>query len=1165
MVVACGGKESGGAPQLTEAQATRQAGLEFLDQNQLEQAEAEFIRLIELAPEEIIGYTNLGIVYLRQGKLTEAEEYFEKALELEAQNITVRLNLFELYEQRDEHQRAVSELETILEIDPDNLFALYKMSESSQMGEGSAMNTLIDYLTKIIEVAPTNIVPRMYLIEYLLENEEFDKALEQFEDIRSKFEEMPPDIAPQFNQAYDHLRNSQGEQAYTSLVMFHNQLKLTTWYQADNRALRGSEYSQIGIPVISFSRKMMRFGGEDENLVYQSIKFNDVADNAGLIGGGNPGSMNGDKDSWVLVNDLDNDGDQDLLVGINHPNMEQGLFLYRNELGRFDEVLGESGIDGGLKAEQALFSDYDNDGFQDLLLIDNGSTKLYRNVDELKYEEVSQSSGLGKVSNGKCALFFDADHDGDLDLFVGTAAEDLLFQNNGNGSFTDISKSSGIAGANSATNAVVFGDFDDDGDIDFFIANDGGNKLYTNSRMGVFQDATASLGLPGAQASKAVSTGDYNNDGYLDLLLSDAAGGHQLYKNQGKQGFTADPVIEQIAGSDKLFGGAHAFFDFDNDGFQDIVMAVAQDNGQGRGLMLLRNDQKDSFEEVSRLFADSLQSVRSLALGDYNEDGDQDVFVCYQDGSIGLLRNDGGNMNYQLKLQLVGLREGSGKNNYYGIGSKVEVRAGPLYQMKTITSPNEYFGLGAYERADILRIRWTNGVPQNIFAPHSDRDLVEQQKLKGSCPFLYAWNGESYVFVKDMMWRSALGMPLGIMTSDHARTYAFPDASREYLKLPGEMLQLADGQYRLKITGELWETIYLDELVLYAVDHPEDTDFMLDEKFVLPPFPGLELYPIQHKHQPVSVTDGHNDLSTRVVAIDHDYISNFERSKYQGVTELKDLIIDLGKGIATDDLHLFLNGWIFPSDASINVAISQSGENGPVPPYLQVVNETGQWVTVIENLGFPLGKNKTMVTDLSKIFKTNDRRIRIRTSMQIYWDHIFYSYVKSSFQGKITPLTTYQADLQYRGFSAEYRKEGRNGPHWFDYHQYTTEPKWMDLEGTYTRYGAVTPLLESADNQYIVYNAGDEISVSYPAEGLKKLPEGWKRDFVIYSVGWVKDGDMNTAYGQTVDPLPFHGMSAYPYPADEAYPFKEQSEYIKKYHTRVVDANTHRDLLKVPN
>jgi hypothetical protein len=154
-----------------------------------------------------------------------------------------------------------------------------------------------------------------------------------------------------------------------------------------------------------------------------------------------------------------------------------------------------------------------------------------------------------------------------------------------------------------------------------------------------------------------------------------------------------------------------------------------------------------------------------------------------------------------------------------------------------------------------------------------------------------------------------------------------------------------------------------------------------------------------------------------------------------------------------------------------------------------------------------------------------------------------------------------QADLNYRGFSKEFSK-GENGPHWFDYHQATSEAKWMDLEGNYTRYGDVSSLLSSADDQYVIYNAGDEISISFTDQGLPELPENWTRDFVIYSVGWVKDGDLNTAFGNTVEPLPFHGMPSSPYPENYQYPFEENEEYLKKYNTRYVTSDAYRNQLK---
>jgi hypothetical protein len=152
------------------------------------------------------------------------------------------------------------------------------------------------------------------------------------------------------------------------------------------------------------------------------------------------------------------------------------------------------------------------------------------------------------------------------------------------------------------------------------------------------------------------------------------------------------------------------------------------------------------------------------------------------------------------------------------------------------------------------------------------------------------------------------------------------------------------------------------------------------------------------------------------------------------------------------------------------------------------------------------------------------------------------------------------ADLHFRGFSREYRKGGRYGPHWFEYEEVSTEPRWLPLEGTFTRFGDVQPLLLEPDDRYVVMGPGDEATIAFdarqlpslpPGWRLPSLPPGWRRDFLLYSVGWVKDADLNTATGNTVYPLPFHDMSRYPYGPDEAYPDDEvHRSFLSDYNTR---------------
>src|SRR2546428_292002 len=208
---------------------------------------------------------------------------------------------------------------------------------------------------------------------------------------------------------------------------------------------------------------------------------------------------------------------------------------------------------------------------------------------------------------------------------------------------------------------------------------------------------------------------------------------------------------------------------------------------------------------------------------------------------------------------IAALRTGSGKNNRFGIGSTLELRAGKLYEARVVTGPVTHFGLGQRLKADVLRVRWPNGVAQTVYYPGTDADILEQQILKGSCPFLYAWDGTRFRFVTDVMWRSALGMPLGIMAGGRDIASAPPHASREYMRIPARALAPQSGRYVLQLTEELWVTAYLDQAKLLAVDHPVSVDVFGEEGF-LPPAPwptALRLYPVSHPRPPVAATDEH--------------------------------------------------------------------------------------------------------------------------------------------------------------------------------------------------------------------------------------------------------------------------------------------------------------------
>ena len=1152
-----------------ELMTTQTMGLAYLEEFKLDEAEKAFIKFIRLAPNEKLGYANLGLAYLRMGKYPEAKKQLAEAIRIDPKDPDIRLLLATVYQMNDERENAISELKEALKFAPDHLKILYDLTELySAVADAESQQQRKNYLLQLVEKAPENLVPQLNLTEIYIRNGESDKATEQLETIHKQFPEFPKEAIDYYKKTLSLLSKNDKDNASIQFTIFHNYLKVTSPYQAGIMDLKGPGGSLIGFPLITYDQQSNVQTGENKSLL-DVIKFTDASASSGL---NIVPVFDADKNAafkystHVEAADYDSDGDIDLYVGsYDQASGKYKHWLFNNDMSRFKDVAEEAGIKHAGKESAAAFTDFDNDGFLDLYITREGGDILYRNAGKGVFEDVTTSAKIGSKTGGNKPLFFDMDHDGDLDLYETGATSNQMFRNNGDGTFEEQAEKMGISAANMKSRDAAFGDFDDDGDIDLFVVNENGsNILFSNQRQGNYKDVTAESGLKSEGGSGAVAVGDYNNDGFLDIFVTSAIGGnHILYRNKGNGTFEAvKNSKEMFSALQKVKGYDAKFFDFDNDGFEDLTIAGESEDKGGRGIFLYHNDGKGNFEDVSRLLPDEPKSGGQIALFDYNDDGDLDIVIAGLNGGVTLLRNDGGNNNHYVKMKLVGLRAGSAKNNHFGIGAKVEIRAGDLYQSMVVTDPNVHFGLGNRSKADVIRITWTNGVPQNIFSPGADQALIEAQTLKGSCPFLFTWNGSQFVFVKDVMWRSALGMPLGIMGGNTA--YAFPDASDDYIKVPGELLKPKDGIYSIQLTSELWETMFFDKVQLVAVDHPASVDIFVPEQFSPPPFPGNQQFQVKEKHIPLSANDSHgNDVLPFISEKDDKYLADFAPDKYQGVTEMHDLILDPGKDLNTKNLFIFLNGWIFPTDASINVALSQSDKLKVIRPFVQVINSKGEWETVIENLGFPMGKDKTVIADLSSNFLANDHRIRIRTNMEIYWDYIFFSDVTANVPAVSTIINPVSADLHYRGFSQGFRKGGRYGPHWFDYSSVDKNKKWRDLSGNYTRYGDVLPLLTESDDKYIISNAGDETSIKFESKGLPELKKGWKRDFLIHTIGWVKDGDINTALGSTVLPLPFHGMKNYPPSATDIYPQDaDHQQYLKEYNTRIVTQDDFRNALK---
>jgi len=298
-----------------------------------------------------------------------------------------------------------------------------------------------------------------------------------------------------------------------------------------------------------------------------------------------------------------------------------------------------------------------------------------------------------------------------------------------------------------------------------------------------------------------------------------------------------------------------------------------------------------------------------------------------------------------------------------------------------------------------------------------------------------------------------------------------------------------------------------------------------------------------------------NDLLPQLSKTDDVYVATFHNKLRQGLAEEHYLELDFGKLPKFEHLHLYLSGWLYPTDTSINVAASNDPRlSSPKPPSIQVPDDQGNWREVVPFSGFPGGKTKTVVYDLSKIFLTEDYRVRLVTNMEFYWDSVYFPVDEPGEKIEMAELPLKEAVLRYRGFSAVV-PHPRNGPERYDYQSVSEAAKWPNLGGKLTRYGDVTDLVREGDDRLVVMAGGDELKLRFGVLA-KSPPPGWKRDFVLYNVGWDKDADLNTVAGSSVEPLPYRKMDTYPPISTDGSPEWDSSKseayrnYLSTYQTR---------------
>jgi len=583
--------------------------------------------------------------------------------------------------------------------------------------------------------------------------------------------------------------------------------------------------------------------------------------------------------------------------------------------------------------------------------------------------------------------------------------------------------------------------------------------------------------------------------------------------------------------------------DIDQDGRTDVAGVDASG-----GAVFLQQDAGGRLVELSSAFGPMPAGVIAAACADLDGDCHPDV-VAWSDADGLVLRQNAGNGNRAVRLRLLGQRtevKDHRRTNLDGVGTRVVVQAGATLTAIENTTLNAGLGtsrlplsvgVGRADRADVVRLRWPDQVPQaELNVPTCEVvKIVETNRKPTSCPVLFTWNGSRYEFITDILGGGALG-------ESGADGSIRPARPSESVAIEASQLVAQGGRYRLKLAEPMDEVMYLDQVRLDVVDRPAGVAVYPDERFTFGNDPPTEELVAVRLAEPKSARDHRGRDVTEVVrTIDGKFVDGFLRRPWLGYAEEHfvefDAEIPAGKGWL-----VLTGGTDYPYPESIYAA-TQAGVEllGPVLERM----DGGKWVKVAD-VGFPAGLTKTMTFPLPPL-SVGPARLRLRTNMQIFWDRIAVGTVVAE-APKVRSLAA-TAELRRRGFAQEITPPGSPLIAYDDARSESVA--FSPWKGRLTKYGDVTTLLNDEDDRFALCGPGDEVEFSFDATKLPPPPDGWTRSFVLRSKGYCKDVSPFTVTGGEVGPLPFRGMKTYP-PGKGEVPPARQADYDREWNTRTI-------------
>jgi Tfp pilus assembly protein PilF len=1072
-------------------------------------AETSLAEATKLVAGEPAAWANWGILALRQRNFDAAAQRFDRAVSLDGRDDRLFYLQGLLESDRGNSTAAIGKLRQAIQTNPRNVRAIYQLaSEVERQGDEHSEADFEQLIQQALVAQPDNLAAMVELSRIAAKRGDTATLRATLAKLQSRSAGWPAEVQQQLMTLQTAANGPDPKTAATRSIFLRNVLMRVPEFRTSLSQLK-AQPGEEAQPFTHF-------------LKLESPEFHPAPIDDGLTFNQQPiptipkGAWN-----WISAISFNGEGTPTVVVANGHTvQLAQGATLP---------------FPGGKTAtppdsEGVLPIDFNYDFKTDLVLAGAGGLRFLRQESPQKFTDVSKETKLPPaVLNAAYtgAWAADIEADGDLDVVAGaTAGPTTVLRNNGDGTFLPIHPFAGVSGVQQ----FVWADFNGDGNPDAAVMDGSGHlHVFINERSAKFRE----ISVPAEAAQvKAITAADVNHGGALALLTVGSDGTiRSLSLPQESEQWKVARIADVPDTANHLKGavGLRAA-DIDNNGAVDLMLTSAAK----APLIWMQGA-----DGVFLASAKAAQAVGVMDLNDLRGDGRLDLLGITTDGQPSDFVNKGSkNYHWQTIRPRARQTTGDQRVNSFGIGGEIEIRSGLLLQKRAINAPELHFGLGFGPAVDVARIVWPNGSVRAEFALKPDQSVLTEQRLKGSCPFLFAYNGKQMEFVKDAVpWGSAIGLRINAVGS------ARVEATEEWYKIGRDQLVAKDGFYDLRITGELWETYYYDSLRLMAVDHPLGTEIFTDERFAVPAVKlavtaVAEPQPIAH-----AVDDNGQDVTETLRSLDGKYLDTFGRGQYQGVTRDHYVEVDLGENVpASGPLWLIAKGWLHPSDSSINIALGQGNHEAPKTLSLEVPDGHGGWRIANANLGFPAGRKKICLFDLSNVFVPGTpHKLRLGTNLEVYWDSIEWAKGLPKTALKITQLAPKIADLHYRGYSIIHQ-ENPSSPETPDYNRLaSTTQIWRDLSGYYTRYGDVRELLAGADDRYVIMNAGDELGLRFAAP--PPPPTGWVRDYIIAGDGWIKDGDYNSTNSQTVLPYPYHARKEY-----NSAPTKLEDEWVYKHH-----------------